>query len=474
MDIPLKQGEVVGDYVVEEIIGVGGMAVVARAAHRSYRHKVAIKLLLPQAGRSAEVVKRFEREQRTLLQLHSEHTVRIFAAGKHGKLPYMILELLEGIDLAELIKSRGPLDAERAVGAMLQACHAIAEAHSLGIVHRDLKPGNLFLTRRHDGSPCVKVLDFGISKVSQSGPGGHEATLTRTRVVMGSPFYMSPEQMLSSRDADRRSDIWALGVTMYELLSKSLPFAAETTEAVCQRILQDEPTPLRKILPMIPGGLEATIMRCLQRKPSARFDNIADFAQRLADFGPEHSRFALEAIYELVPPNERDPSLALPAAEPAVVRETPGTDNTTLYLKPEESSGGVAGWLTLIVGVVAFAIGAGLSWVMTLDTDPTRGRGPVAPPPASVSEAPPAQDPTAAALPSATAEPAKPPRTPINLDEPPATALPPAGPPPATSFPPRTTPTAPAAPPVPSSTATATATVTATAPAPPAPSNVTF
>jgi len=375
MALPLATGDVVDAYVVRRVIGVGGMSVVAEATHQSQHLRVAIKLMLPGAMKSNDLVMRFHREQRTLAQLHSEHIVRTYGAGEHRGMPYMILELLDGTDLHELIKNKGPLEIDDAVQYGLQACHAIAEAHALGIIHRDIKPSNLFLTRRSDGSPRVKVLDFGISKVPAQPTTGRDAALTKSRMIMGSPHYMAPEQMLSARDATVQSDIWALGVTMYELLTKTLPFAAEDTEQVVQRVLSDKPTPLRKMRPMTPGGLEATIMRCIVRRPSERYANIADFAQRLADFGPQHSRYAVSSIYELVAPTNRDPMHSIPEV-PAAPLATEA-DDTTLYLNPAAPTASGFGWVAALVATLTFALGAGFGWVMSLSTDPTGASSPV-------------------------------------------------------------------------------------------------
>ncbi len=371
MTLPLADGDIVDGYVVERVVGTGGMAVVAVASHRTERHRVAIKMMLPAVARRSEAVQRFEREARTLAQLHSEHTLRIYGSGKHGTLPYMLLEYLNGKDLSETLKADGPMEISRAVECILQACHAIAEAHMLGIVHRDLKPGNLFLTRRSDGSPCIKVLDFGISKVTQSASDLEEPSLvTKTTAIMGSPFYMSPEQMLSSRNVDARTDVWALGVVLYELLTKTLPFAAETVQAVCGRILADAPTPLRKLRPQYPQGLEEVIARCLMRKPDQRFANIADFATRLEEFGPPHTRFAIEAISELVRPSE-------PAAQAhlmeAAAPESGGTTDTTLYVPTGKNNMSGLGWAASSAALAAtFGVGVGIGWLVNAPTDPTQ------------------------------------------------------------------------------------------------------
>jgi len=411
MDLPLNEGDLVADcYLVERVVGVGGMAVVAVASHTTALHRVAIKMLLPQHASHDEVVKRFEREQDTLMQLHSEHTLRIYGAGTHGSLPFMLVDYLEGDDLAELIKKEGPLPVERAVEYILQACHAIAEAHALGITHRDLKPGNLFLVRRHDGSPCIKVLDFGISKVTYERVTD-EPSLTKTTTIMGSPFYMSPEQMLSSRDVDARTDIWALGVTLYELLTKALPFAAETPMQVCRRIMHDEPTPLRKLRPLYPKGLEDIIRRCLQRHPDRRYPNIADLATRLADFGPEHGRFAVESICELVEPSEPQDQVHLVNEEPAPSSQLAGGD-TTIYLQGDQGGSKMRTIWSAGLAAATFAMGVGVGWVMSLPTDPTTHRA-VLP---AEDAAEPAKQPRATQPSVETTKPSEP----IDLDDPPA------------------------------------------------------
>ncbi|MBW2456124.1 MAG: serine/threonine protein kinase [Deltaproteobacteria bacterium] len=414
MAIPLKIGDVVADaYHVERVVGVGGMAVVAVASHVSQRHRVAIKMLLPNTASSTEMAKRFEREQRTLMQLHSEHTLRIYGAGHHGKLPYMLVEYLEGSDLSELLKNQGPVPIETAVEYIVQACHAIAEAHSLGITHRDLKPGNLFLTRRTDGSPCIKVLDFGISKVSDTGEGSEEATLTKTKAVMGSPFYMSPEQMISARNVDGRTDVWALGVTLHELLTKTLPFAANTAKQVCARILGDKPTPLRQLRPMYPQGLEEVILHCLQRRPDARFANIADLATQLAEFGPEHTRFAVKAIYELVQPSE--PSAQPGTPDALLASDQPDPGDTTIYLQGAPDKAERRIWPALLFGLATFAVGTGVGWVLSLPTDPTRS---AAVTPASEPAGPATGQPSATpARAEQTADLTEAPTEPIDLDE---------------------------------------------------------
>ena len=215
---PVKLGEMLaGKYRVERVLGAGGMGVVVLARHVQLDQLVALKFLLAQSLTNPKVVARFEREARAVVKLKSEHVARVLDVGTmEAGAPYIVMEYLEGEDLSQTVERRGPLPVAEAVDYLLQACEALAEAHGMGIVHRDLKPGNLFLTRRVDGKSLVKVLDFGISKLE----GGREdLALTQPAEVVGSPKYMSPEQLRASRLADARSDIWSLGVILYELIT---------------------------------------------------------------------------------------------------------------------------------------------------------------------------------------------------------------------------------------------------------------
>jgi serine/threonine protein kinase len=198
---------------------------------------------------------------------------------------YMAMEFLEGADLQQILTDGGSLAVERAVRLVMQACSALAEAHALGIVHRDLKPANLFVTRLGDGSECLKVLDFGISKLPQATMD--EMALTRTGTVLGSPVYMSPEQMTSSKSVDGRSDIWALGIVLYQCLSGGFPYEADGLPELCARVLTSEPLALSAQIAVAPG-LEAAVMRCLARNPAKRFARVEDLAAALAPFAAEN------------------------------------------------------------------------------------------------------------------------------------------------------------------------------------------
>lgn len=290
---PVNPGDVLaGKYRVERVLGQGGMGVVVAAKHLHMDQRVAIKFLLPDLASHPETVARFAREANAAVKIQSEHVARVIDVGTlESGAPYMVMEYLEGSDLSDLVARRGPLPWHEVVEYVLQACEAIAEAHVTGIVHRDLKPANLFLIRRADGSPCVKVLDFGISKAADAASG---SALTQTAAMMGSPKYMSPEQLKSSRDVDARTDIWALGVILYELLSGEGAFRADTMPQLYVAIIQDPPQPLRR--PDVPPGLVQVILRCLEKDPARRFQNVAEFAAALHEFAPAHARRSVERI----------------------------------------------------------------------------------------------------------------------------------------------------------------------------------
>ena len=292
---PVNEGDVLdGKYRVERVLGAGGMGVVVAATHVALNQRVALKFLLPAALSEPSVIERFAREARAAVQIQSEHVARVIDVGTlpTGS-PYIVMEYLEGGDLEDALEKGGPMPVPQAVGYVLQACEAIAEAHALGIVHRDLKPANLFLARRPGRDAVVKVLDFGISKTKQAGASGG---LTQTSAVLGSPYYMAPEQMMSSKDVDPRTDIWALGVILYELISGAPPFVADTMAEIVFMVTQRDAAPLRLKMPDVPPGLADAIGTCLSRDPAKRFQDVAKLATALAPFGPPRSDISLERI----------------------------------------------------------------------------------------------------------------------------------------------------------------------------------
>jgi serine/threonine-protein kinase len=273
-----------GKYLVEDLLGVGGMGLVVRAHHMQLNEKVAIKTLRDDIPLESSVTERFLREAKAAVKLKSEHVARISDIGTFddGR-PYMVMELLEGLDLARMLIERGPLEPSAAIDLVLQACEALAEAHGHGIVHRDVKPNNLFVSFRRDGEPVLKVLDFGISKA----PATDELSLTQTSSVLGTPTYMSPEQMRSARFVDPRTDIWSLGAVLYELIEGVPPFVADNFAELCVKVTMEPPRPMRAA-----PVLQPIIARCLAKNLDERFANVAEVAEALVPFSFDPARAA--------------------------------------------------------------------------------------------------------------------------------------------------------------------------------------
>lgn len=287
-------GEILaGKYRVERVLGEGGMGVVLAATHVQLDQRVALKFLRTEVMGNAEVVARFSREARAAARIRSEHVARIYDVGElEDGAPYLVMEYLEGEDLAHRLASSGSLSVSFAVDCVLEASEAIAEAHAAGIVHRDLKPANLYLARRPDQSSIVKVLDFGISKALS----GQDGVSTKTTAMLGSPFYMSPEQLTAARTVDVRADVWAMGVILYELVTGAPPFVAETLPEVVARILSSVPAPIVAKVPAVPPEFEAVVLRALEKDPAARFASVAHLAHALVPFGGERASAQAERI----------------------------------------------------------------------------------------------------------------------------------------------------------------------------------
>ena len=293
----VQAGDVIaGKYVVQGIIGRGGVGIIAAARHVALRQLVALKFLRPEIAADPEIMRRFAREAQAVAQIRSEHVARVMDAGTLADgTVFLVFEHLTGRDLARVLREDGPQTVACAVDYLTQACEAIAEAHALGIVHRDLKPANLFLTRAPDGAPFVKVLDFGLSKFSQTAVTALTA-LTADNLVIGSPHFMSPEQMRSSRDADARSDIWALGVVLFGLLTGRVPFEGHFLTEVCAAILGGKPLSLRELRPETPPELEAVILRCLRPNPEHRPQSVAELVRALQPLIPAHGQARVARI----------------------------------------------------------------------------------------------------------------------------------------------------------------------------------
>lgn len=294
----IAPGDIVArKYRVEKLLGAGGMGMVMSAQHLHLGQKVALKFMLPAATENPTALERFFREAQAAFRLTSEHVARVLDVGTlDNGAPYIVMEYLNGTNFADLLANNQTLPVPRAVDYVLQAAEALAEAHSLGIIHRDLKPANLFLTTRNDGTPLVKVLDFGISKLTASlmGSGSQGHALTKTNRAIGSPQYMAPEQITAPKTVDRRADIWGLGVLLFELCSGRAPFEAPSVAELCLKVVRDKPAVL--VGKQIPVGFAEVIGRCLEKDPSKRFPDVAELAEALAFYSESGARTSLKRI----------------------------------------------------------------------------------------------------------------------------------------------------------------------------------
>ncbi|TMQ16424.1 MAG: serine/threonine protein kinase [Deltaproteobacteria bacterium] len=313
----IERGTVLlGKYRVDSVIGRGGMGLVVKAWHLGLDEEVAIKLLRDDAAVADETIARFIREAQAAAKLKSEHIARTIDVGTFGDgKPYLVMEFLEGQDIGQLLAERGRLQPSLAIDLVIQACEALAEAHSLGIIHRDIKPTNLFLTSRPDGSVLLKVLDFGISK----SPTGADLSLTQTWSLLGSPAYMSPEQMRSARNVDARTDVWSLGAVLYEAIEGHLPFQAASFSEMCVMVAVEPPTPMAAT----PRELVPIIARCLAKNPDDRYRSVADLARDLACLArePDKAQVLVDRMYRVL---RRGPMRRTAAAGVPITAEPPG------------------------------------------------------------------------------------------------------------------------------------------------------
>jgi serine/threonine protein kinase len=300
--VPVREGDVIaGKYLIRRVLGAGAMGVVVAAEHMQLNRLVALKFLHSEACESESAVSRFLREGQILARVTSPHVAQVIDVGtlERGE-PYIVMEYLQGLDMGAVIRERGRLPISEAVSYVLQACEGVAEAHACGIVHRDLKPSNLFLAESANGPPLVKVLDFGISKaVAASGSAPATYDNTSTGALVGSPQYMSPEQMRNAKHVDQRTDIWSLGVILHEVLACSVPFRGETLAGILAAIAADPPIPIRTLRPDVPVPLEAIILKCLRKNRNARYATVAELSRDLKPFAAGDARQSLLRIEQL-------------------------------------------------------------------------------------------------------------------------------------------------------------------------------
>jgi len=292
-------GDVIaGKYRLEKVAGEGGMGIVYAAEHVVLKQRVAVKVLLPDAASSEAQVERFAREARAAARIVSEHVARVLDAGSLASgAPFLVMEFLEGCDLEELGALQKTLPLRDVVDYAIQALEGLAHAHAVGIVHRDLKPANLFLACRPDGTNVIKLLDFGISKAMTGKPEDKRLT---GQHVLGSPVYMSPEQLRNAPDIDARADIWSIGVVMYELILGRPPFDGDGVGEIFAAILETSPVPLAEAFPAVPEALSEIVARCLRRDPAERWADAGVLARALAPFGSDPSNPAIERAEQVL------------------------------------------------------------------------------------------------------------------------------------------------------------------------------
>jgi eukaryotic-like serine/threonine-protein kinase len=344
--LPFSLGDVIaGKYEIVGLIGAGGVGYVVSAMHLELGEMVALKFLREESLVHEEVVARFAREARAAAKIKSEYVARVFDVGSlPNGVPFIVMEYLHGKDLADVVRQEGRLPIKVAVEYVMQACEALASAHSMGTVHRDIKPENLFLTRHAEGVEIIKVLDFGISKVAlQGGSSQSQRQFVKTMMPMGTPAYMSPEQIRATGEVDARTDIWALGCVLFELLTASCVFDAPTLMQLGAAILERAPVPLRQMLPDAPPELEAIILRCLEKDASKRYQTVAELAVALYPFAPRRARISAErSSYLLHSTNPNVAPLDLSSVAPPPIesstRLTPGRGAALVAKNP---TGGV-------------------------------------------------------------------------------------------------------------------------------------
>jgi serine/threonine-protein kinase len=303
-----------GRFRIEHVIGVGSMGVVLAARHLELDERVAIKFIRADMQRVPGVLQRFAREAKAAVTIKSEHVAQVFDVGTSDDIgPYIVMEYLEGRDLGAVLELEGRLPIRRAVHYVMQACEALAVAHSSGITHRDIKPENLFLTQKGD-MELIKLLDFGISKAALTGRVfGDELSGVEAQCLLGTPLYMSPEQIRSTAEIDHRTDVWSLGAVLYELVTARSAFVADSVRQVWTRILETAPTPLAVHCPEAPPSLQAVIDRCLEKNPAHRYQNVAELAIALLPFAPSRARLYAQRASSIL--GNRDDSI-LPAPMP--------------------------------------------------------------------------------------------------------------------------------------------------------------
>lgn len=402
-------GEVIaGKYRLDRVLGAGGMGMVFAATHMELDRLVAVKFVHAVYCQNPEVIARFVREARAVVKIESEHVAKVIDVGHtQSGAPYMVMEYLDGEDLSDLLKT-GPLSVSDAVDYVVQACAAMLEAHEMGIVHRDLKPANLFLTHRRDRSPLIKVLDFGISKLNDGDSS--QAALTNPSMLMGSPAYMSPEQLTNPREVDPRTDLWSLGVILFELLTGRPAFQAASLPLLMTAIMQQEPDNLLELRPDVPPGLADVVRRCLAKRVHERYQAVPELVNALLPYAPRRSHWSIERIAKSMGSSTlQTADITGPTISAASVHSLSGS-KVLQPLVPKDATDGVwsgklqtapkaerpARWLWPALGAAVVVVGGGVVLVLN-----NAQKAPVEPAATQIAVPNGAELPSAGAVPSA-------------------------------------------------------------------------
>jgi eukaryotic-like serine/threonine-protein kinase len=368
-----------GKYLVGQLIGSGAFGLVYEATNLELDEKVALKVMRPEIGADVKMVARFAREAKAAAAIRSEYVATVYdvGTGRDG-LPYIVMEYLAGKHLGTIVEESGPMQPRAAVEYALQLCEALAVAHSKRIVHRDIKPENLFLAERAGGMPIIKVLDFGISKAALTGSiFGNELPIVQTVNLMGTPLYMSPEQVRCSDVVDMRSDIWSVGMVLYEILAGATAFDGASIPEICAAILETQPKPIELHRHDLPSGLVEVVSRCLEKDVNRRYQNVAELALALMPFGPKRSRLNVErAVAVLQGSGQVDPELKVDSVMPPpssdVYQPLSIPRLTPLGLNARATEGSASGALPANVGAVPSANDPAITANIRKDGRPSR------------------------------------------------------------------------------------------------------
>ena len=371
-DLPVREGQVLdGKFRVERLIGEGAMGLVVEATHLGLDERVALKFLRREARDQPDLVARFAREARAAVKIKSDHVARVFdVGGTEDGTPFIVMEFLEGSDLATILEVRHRLEVSEALEYIIQACEGLTEAHAKGIVHRDIKPENLFLAQGAGAMKQIKLLDFGISKATL-GSLETDQVASQTTQIMGSPHYMSPDQLRSTKDVDGRADIWSLGVVLFELISGQTPFPATDVTQLISQILHEPHRRLTALRPDAPPEVEAIIDKCLAKEAADRYQSAADLAIALLPYAPKRARAIVERAADIARSAGGLSAIAdldsIPPAAPSAPREVTLANAPQVAVvatpPPARSKPSVLVWV--IAGLVLLGgIGAGLAAIL--------------------------------------------------------------------------------------------------------------